>query len=315
MALIKDFLGEVRGKRGGSVILLRMEEKKGMIVNQARRKVLLLGGEGFVGRNIAALFSSEWDCFSVGEQQSPFLERADTFIQANPYQEVIPNTYEAIVHLIDLKVSPRELLQQEQRLIENLGINERTHLIVFSSAVVYANPDSPYGLRKRALEKFYQTFCKEKNIRLTLVRPFNLYGPFQIPFRQGSLVANLIYNYLTTTPTDINDMEAKRDFLFAGDLAQMVKQIIEQKLEGIYDIGAGKLTSIRALVALLEEKVFKEKMQIIQKNSKDLSKDRVAEGDVLERVSMLSLEEGLTLTLDFYKKNISLIKDCITSGK
>ncbi len=284
-------------------------------MNQGRRQVLLLGGEGFVGRNIATLFSSEWDCFSVGEQQSPFLERADTFIQANPYQEVIPNTYEAIVHLIDLKFSPPELIQQEQKLIENLGINERNHLIVFSSAVVYANPDSPYGLRKRALEKFYHTFCKEKNIRLTLVRPFNLYGPFQIPCRQGSLVANLIYNHLTATPTEINDMEAKRDFLFVGDLARMVRYLLKERQEGIYDVGSGKFTSIRELVAILEEKVFKEKMQIIQKNSKDLSKDRVAEGDVLERISMLSLEEGLTSTLDFYKKNISLIKDCITSGK
>jgi nucleoside-diphosphate-sugar epimerase len=284
-------------------------------MNPGRRKVLLLGGEGFVGRNIATLFSSEWDCFSVGEQQSPFLERADTFIQANPYQEVIPNTYEAIMHLIDLKFSPPELIQQEQKLIENLGINERNHLIVFSSAVVYANPDSPYGLRKRALEKFYHTFCKEKNIRLTLVRPFNLYGPFQIPCRQGSLVANLIYNHLTATPTEINDMEAKRDFLFVGDLARMVRHLLKERQEGIYDVGSGKFTSIRALVAILEEKVFKEKMQVIQKNSKDLSKDRVAEGDVLERISMLSLEEGLTSTLDFYKKNISLIKDCITSGK
>lgn len=274
-----------------------------------------MGGEGFIGRNIASLLSEEWDCFSLGEKPSPFLERTDTFIQGDPYWEKIPNLYDVIVHLIDLKITEDELVHQEEKLVTHLELNPANHLVLFSSAVIYANPDSEYGRRKQVLEKFYQRVCQEKNIRLTIVRPFNLYGPFQIPFRQGSLIANLLYNHLEEKVTEINDMEAKRDFLFVGDLAQMVQRVIEQKLEGTYDIGSGKLTTIREVITILEEKVLKEKIQILEKKNKDTSKDQVAKGDLLEGLAVVNFEEGLGKTLDFYKENIPVIKRCTESGK
>ncbi len=271
------------------------------------RRITLLGGEGFIGRNIAAHFSREIPCISVGMQPSPFERRNDDFLCVNPYQEAIQHESDVIIHLIDNPVPLESFLEQEEQLVKNIGLDARHHLILFSSAVVYANPDSEYGRRKKALENFYQKVCQEKQIRLTILRPFNLYGPYQIPFRPGSLVANLFSNHFEAKPTEINDLEAKRDFLFIGDLVRFVELVIEKGIEGLYDLGSGELTTIRELIILMEE-VLDQKVSIIEKRNKDMSQDHQAKGDLLKSITMVDLNEGLRQTLDFYNENFPIIK-------
>lgn len=277
---------------------------------QANRQILLLGGEGFVGRNIAAYFSQEMPCLSIGKEPSLFRERRDLFYSADPYQQKIEHESDIIIHLIDNQVSLGVFLEQEKQLVNNIGLNDRHHLILFSSAVVYANPDSDYGQRKKSLESFYQNFCTKKQIRLTILRPFNLYGPYQIPFRPGSLVANLFFNHLESKSTDINDLDATRDFLFIGDLVRLVERVIEKEIIGVHDLGSGKLTTIRELI-LHVETILKEKMNIVDKKGRDTSRDCQAEGDLLKGVTMVNLNEGLRQTLDFYKENIDFIKNLL----
>lgn len=274
------------------------------------RSITLLGGEGFIGRNIAAHFSREIPCLSVGTQPSPFEKRSDEFLRANPYQEVLQHESNIIIHLIDNPVPLESFLEQEEQLVKNIGLDARHHLILFSSAVVYANPDSEYGRRKKALENFYQKVCQEKQIRLTILRPFNLYGPYQIPFRPGSLVANLFSNHLEAKPTEINDLEAKRDFLFIGDLVRLLEQVIEEGIEGIHDLGSGQLTTIRELITQIE-KVLGHKISTVERGNKDMSQDHQAKGDLLKSITMVDLNEGLRQTLDFYKENFPIIKNAL----
>ena len=111
--------------------------------------------------------------------------------------------------------------------MKNIGIQKGKHLIVFSSAVVYANPESPYGKRKMLLEKTYEDYCKRHKINLTIFRLFNVYGNYQIPHKQGSLIANIFYNYINHKQIEINDMKAMRDFVCAKDIGEIVKWVIE----------------------------------------------------------------------------------------
>lgn len=278
---------------------------------KAGLRILLLGGEGFIGRNLSLYFSKTNKCYSVGRKKSAFLERADTFIQADPYKEKISNTYDVIIHLIDNKVSPDSLLKQERKLVKNVALNSDNHLIVFSSAVVYANPNSEYGRRKRKIEKFYQEYCEKQNIPLTIFRPFNSYGPFQVPYRQGSLAGNLIYNYLNQKSTEINDMDACRDFIYSQDIAKFVEYAIMSKLRGTFDIGSGKLTRIKSLISLLERKIFKDHIDIVYRGVKENIAEQQAKGDLLDSINMVGFEDGLVKTAAFYKDNLSIFKNYV----
>lgn len=275
------------------------------------RKMLFLGGEGFIGRNLCEYFSKKNKCFSVGVHESCFPNRRADLIQKNPYTEKIPGEYDYCIHLIDNKVALDTFLEKEKSLVQNLPLEHCKHFIIFSSAVMYANPESEYGLRKRLLEDFYTEYCNERNIPLTIVRPFNAFGPFQIPYRQGSLVANLIYNFQNDKPTEINDMDAKRDFLYSEDIARFVECVLAKKKEGVLDIGTGKLTSVRELIDHLERSAFRKKPLIIDKKNKENIEYRAAHQDVLETGSMIDLDTGIEKINQFFKEHQDIVRVCI----
>jgi nucleoside-diphosphate-sugar epimerase len=273
-----------------------------------KQRITLLGGEGFVGRNIAAHFSQEMPCLSIGKEPSLFKERGDVFFLADPYRQKIEHESDVIIHLIDNKVPLDDFLEQEKRLAKNIALDSRHHLILFSSAALYVNPTSEYGQRKQLLEEFYTEYCKAHAVSFTILRLFNTYGPYQIPYRQGSLVANLIYNHLKGKPTEINDLEVKRDFLFSRDIPKFVEYALEQNLQGVFDIGTGKLTTISELVTYLEKKTLKQSISIVNKGLKESMPDRAAGKALLEKVSMVDFDEGLAEASQFYQNNFPVIE-------
>ncbi|MBP9801844.1 MAG: NAD-dependent epimerase/dehydratase family protein [Candidatus Moranbacteria bacterium] len=272
------------------------------------QKILLLGGEGFIGRNIAGYFSKKNACVSVGNEQSPFEQRSDVFLSAKPYEEVVHHESDVVIHLIDNKVPIDAFIKQEKNLMKNVGLKNGQHLIVFSSAVVYANPDSEYGQRKQALEKFYAEYCKENGIQLTILRLFNTYGPYQIPYRQGSLMGNLLYNGLNSIQTDINDRDAVRDFLYAGDIPRYIEQVVLNNMTGVHDIGSGALTSIAELINTLDSSILKNPLDVSYRGSKEAISSPCAKGDLIGVVTLTSLENGLQQTKKFYEDNMSIVK-------
>lgn len=277
----------------------------------SQHKVLLLGGEGFIGRNLAEYFSVKNTCLSVGNEKSRFEKRDDEFLLAKPYEEKVDHESNVIVHLMDNDVFPDSFVEQEKKLVENIGLGTKHHLIVFSSAVIYANPDSEYGQRKQLLEKFYKEYCREHGISLIILRLFNTFGPYQIPYRQGSLAGNLIYNALNGKKTEINDREATRDFLYAGDIPKFIEYVVANKIEGTYDIGSGELVSIRELIALLEEKVMEKTLDISYRDVRELASSRCAEGDIVGKIDLTKLEAGLKKTVKFYEDNMPIVESYV----
>ncbi len=276
-----------------------------------KKAILLLGGEGFIGRNLAFYFSPARACFSVGKKKSSFTERTDTFIQANPYTDKISAAYDTVIHLIDNKLSLDYLLREEEKLTKNITLNEHTHLILFSSSVIYADPTSEYSMRKRVFEKFYLDYCQERGIPLTIFRLFNTFGLFQLPYRQGSLVANLIYNYLQYKSTEINDMDARRDYMYSQDIAKFIEYAMEHKLQGTFDLGSGKLVAIHDLITLLEQDVLKDSLALINKNTPDTTLCRARMSDLFQSIQSVPFAEGLVKTVAFYRAHAGIFREYV----
>ncbi len=274
------------------------------ITSVSGKKFLFLGGEGFVGRNLAEYFSGRNECISVARKLSIFTKRSDVFLRADPYREQVKTDMDVVVHLIDHSVEPGDIAKEEESLVNNVGIQSRHHLIVFSSAVVYANPNSDYGRRKIELERFYVQYCEKHSIPLTLFRLFNTYGPYQRPYCRGSLVANLLCNFLAGKETEIHDRMARRDFVYAPAISRFVEYALAHRLTGTFDIGSGELTSIEGLISVLEERVLKAKMKISYQNVRESVVEQAAKYGILEKVPRRSLEEGLLKTAEFYRNNL-----------
>ncbi|EKE20148.1 MAG: NAD-dependent epimerase/dehydratase [uncultured bacterium] len=272
-----------------------------------RKKILILGGEGFIGRNIAKHLSIENDCFSLGIEKSPFIERKDEFMEGNPYKDKISGEYDVVIHLIDNATAQDDFKQQELNLLKNITFVDTGHCILFSSAVIYANPDSEYAKRKILLEETCKAYCKKNNINLTIFRLFNIYGEYQIPFKQGSLVANLLVNYLDDATTEINDMSAERDFIFASDMVKFIKYAIDNSYFGCTDLATEKLIKVGELIDIIENEVVMEKIKINDKGNKEDVVCPIAKNNLIGKIILTPIEEGLRKTLDFYRNNMYII--------
>lgn len=275
-----------------------------------KKKIAILGGEGFIGLNLVENLNSEYACTTLGLKKTPFQFSAKkNFLELNPYKSLLRDQYDVYIHLIDHNVANGEFQQNEELLMKNIKIPCGAHLLVLSSAVVYANPSSDYGKRKIMLENFYEEYCKRHDINLTIIRLFNIYGLYQIPFRQGSLIANIIYNHLNGVTTEINDMSASRDFIYSVNFAKIIGRIIGVSVSGKFDIASGEMITIGELLQILQDRVISDKILIKDNNIKE---DIVCPLADLTSLGELSIHEdieiGLRETYRFYQNNIEEIK-------
>ncbi|MDR2766236.1 MAG: NAD-dependent epimerase/dehydratase family protein [Holosporaceae bacterium] len=262
-------------------------------------RVLLLGGEGFIGRNIMDSLSQRFECVSTARRPSPFRENLDNYVKKDVYKDGISKLFDVYIHLIDAKID----MNQELRLLEQMGGG---HVILFSSAVVYANPTSAYGRRKLALEGIYEKHCRN----LTVLRLFNVYGKYQMPSSPGGLVASILHNHINGIPTQINDMDVERDFMFAGDVGRRLESIIEDRPTGSHDLATGKMHSLRELCRIVEG-VVSGKLKITELGTADV-RCPPAEKMIPCNGNYIPLESGLKMTLDFFKKNNDLMKKLLS---
>ncbi len=276
-----------------------------------RKKILLLGGEGFIGRNISDVACKTFDCYVCGPRRSPFSNGNAKFIQKDPYTERIDQKFDVVINLIDNQVPYERVTEEENKLLENILGTGCRQLIFFSSASVYAAPDSEYAKRKILIEKTYEEFSIRYKMKLLILRLFNIYGPYQLPFKKGSLVANIFYNHLLDKPIEINDMHAKRDFIYAPDIAQIISRVIDQEIVGTHDLASNKLITLCELLESIKKVFQLSNLNIINKKVKDDSFCPEANSDLVENKDLTPLTKGLEKTLPFYKKNLRLIEEIV----
>lgn len=171
-------------------------------------------------------------------------------------------------------------------------------------------PRSPYGISKLAVEKYLYFYNVEYGLNYTILRYANIYGPRQNPFGEAGVVAIFSTKLLKGEQPIINGSgEQTRDYVYVGDVVKANLLTLHDTANDIYNVGTSTETNVNQL--------FHKLNAIIQAN-KEEKHGPAAPGEQMRSVITSEklfkkfgwkpstiLEDGLKLTVDFFKNNLA----------
>jgi dTDP-glucose 4,6-dehydratase len=176
----------------------------------------------------------------------------------------------------------------------------------------HVNPIGPRGVydeAKRFAEAMTMAYHRYHKLDTHIVRIFNTYGP-RMRLNDGRALPNFVYQALTHQPITVyGDGKQTRSFCYVSDLIEGICKLLESNEHLPTNIGnPHEITilefaeRIRALTGAKEPLVFKPLPQDDPKQRcPDISKAR----RVLQWEPRVNLEEGLRLTLAYFKQQVA----------
>lgn len=176
-----------------------------------------------------------------------------------------------------------------------------------------AQPLSPYACSKASFELYLRAYGQATDLRYTILRYANVYGPRQDPDGEAGVVSIFLQRLLRGEPIQVNarakegDDGCVRDYIYVRDSVRANLAAFEGALDGrTVNIATGRATSTRALAEGLVRLV--DRPAIVNDGphrAGDLERSVLDPGVM---VSMLGeptpLERGLTATTEWFRTQV-----------
>jgi len=284
-------------------------------------KILVTGGAGFIGSNLVDALAEQTtdeiivaDDFSSGAPENVRQHAANPRVRVvtldirdqNATREIMRGV-EVVYHLAVrcVRVSIRD-----PYVVHDVNATGTLHLLTAalaekvkrfvycSSSEVYGTarrvpmdeehplvPTTPYGASKLAGEAYARAFFLTYDLPVTIVRPFNTYGPrehFEGPY--GEVIPKFVVRALNDAPLVIfGDGSQTRDFTEVSDTVRglMTAGASDALVGDVVNIARGQEVSVRALAQIVLETLPDSKSEIeyqtprpgdVMRHSADISK-------------------------------------------
>jgi len=178
---------------------------------------------------------------------------------------------------------------------------------------MFPNPLSPYALQKLIGEQYLRLFSSLYGLDTVSLRFFNVFGPRQDPDSPYSGVISLFTAALSEgrQPTIYGDGEQTRDFTYVSDVVTAV--VTASTAPGLsgkaINVACGGRVSVNDLFGTLREVIGVDVAPIYQPpragDVRDSQADNTLAKQLLGFRAMVTIEEGLRRTVDWYKTNLS----------
>ena len=114
----------------------------------------------------------------------------------------------------------------------------------------WLEPNSGYAVTKASVTLFCRFIAQNTNMRLITLRLYSVYGPWEEPTR---LIPTLIRSGLNQELPPLVNPDIARDFVYVEDVCDayiLAARHADQELGAVYNVGTGVQTTLRELVAL-----------------------------------------------------------------
>ena len=276
--------------------------------------VIVTGAAGFIGSAVVAyLRRNGYSVLPLGRERGDVAEPA--------YWDALPGA-DHVIHLAGRSYVPDSWKVPADFYAANVVGTARAaeycrrtkaHLM-FVSSYVYGtphhlpigenhpiSPGSPYALSKVLAEQVCAFHAETERLPVTVVRPFNIFGPGQ---RSDFLIAAIIDQIRQGSAIQVKDLAPRRDYLFIEDLAAGLERMM-QAPAGLrtYNLGAGSSHSVQDVIDLAQDvagtHLAIECTAAPRKNEiADVRADTTLARTHLGWTPRISLREGLAMMLD-----------------
>lgn len=177
-------------------------------------------------------------------------------------------------------------------------------------------PQSPYSATKIGSDNLAESFYRSFDLPVTIVRPFNTYGPRQ---SARAVIPTIIIQLLSgCNEIKLGSLHPTRDLNFVTDICNGFIELAKcnESVGKTVNIGSGQEISIRDLAALLIKLIrpgVKISSNDIRKRPEKSEVERlVCDSSLIKKLTgwkpETSLEEGLHTTIEWFKKKGNLNK-------
>lgn len=298
-------------------------------------KVLLFGKNGFVGENIIAAFV---------KQNIPILTPTQSecnLLSQQSVEKYISNTNPNIIINAAFIGVNSKLMYSKKYLDDNLliianivraGVNKKSIKKIFhlGSSLEYGPgkktisenslvaPQNMYGTVKAITTLLALGLAREQGVPLTVVRPFNLYGPFDTK----SVVYYVIKSILSSHRFAITKGEQVRDYLYCPDFAEIVYRMSASysRFEDnkTYNICSGKPTTLHEIFSQIFKKLnYHYSREYLPYSNNEYWRQVGNNGRIKKLITfpkLTSLNDGIGQTIDWVKKQVEL-KGLVVNNK
>jgi UDP-glucose 4-epimerase len=304
-------------------------------------KILVTGGAGFIASHITDAYIKAGhqvyilDNLSSGQKEN--LNPQAEFIQADitdknlakklPQQIDVLNHHAALINVGKSVKDPAFDAQNNiigtinlLQVLKDRGLKK----VIFASTggamyghkqtpfkeEMFPAPLSPYGISKRASELYLDFYYNQYEIPWIALRYANVYGPRQNPHGEAGVISIFCENILNNKQPLINgDGKQTRDYVFITDVVQSNLLATELNEMGFFNIGTKIETDVNEIYRQVNQflgnkfppKHGAERPGEQQTSSLDYSKAK----QKLNWTPRVKLEDGLRLTVDWYKEKFS----------
>lgn len=281
-------------------------------------KILITGGAGFIGSNLADALIKDNEIVVVDDLSMGKIENLPKSHNLHFFEHSITDykfmsdllvewkfdyifLLAAVASVADTIKRPLETHEVNQNaninILETIRVNKLPlkKLLFSSSAAVYGNnpelpkketspidPLSPYAIDKFATERFVIDYEKLYGIPTVTTRFFNVYGPKQNPKSPYSGVLSLIAEAAKDKKrfTLFGDGKQTRDFVYVGDVVEVLIFLMISKENGdVYNVATGIQTNLNTVID-----IFKK----LSSNEIMIETKKYRLGDIRESVAEIS---------------------------
>ena len=235
-------------------------------------KILVTGGAGFVGTNlIKKLIEQDHTVYSLDNYSTGLKENevegcvyyTNDIQKISAYDKRFMDKIDVVFHLAAIARIQPSFERPEDYIDTNFqGTYEVVKCCIQNNIpIIYAGSSSkhsgrfknPYTFSKDMGEDIIELYRKHFNLKASITRFYNVYGPHQLT--EGgytTLIGRWINNIKKSIPCEIyGDGEQRRDFTHVEDIIDALVKIMEKQSYGLdFELGRGKNYSVNEVAEM-----------------------------------------------------------------